>query len=173
MTRNTRFLFIIACSVQLVFLASPVSADFGEPIAKSGNWSVRRTVHTITDEPSCVAIYKDRFEIQLDENDLFIRLRERGAVSSVVLRFDNEPAKEARPASKTEERLRSVNLRGAEFEEFMSSKRLRAQIRTTAGVIVEEDLDLEGAKEVHGELLRSPCGEPPRCGFLGRLGGWC
>lgn len=173
MNHHTRFLLIIACCVQLVFLASPVSADFGEPIAKSGNWSVRRTVHTITDEPSCVATYKDRFEIQLDENDLFIRLREREGVSSVVLRFDDKPAREARPASETEKRLRSINLRGSEFEELMSSKRLRAQIRTTDGAIVEEDLDLEGAKEVHGELLRSPCGEPPRCGFLGRLGGWC
>lgn len=173
MTHNTRFLFIIACCVQLVFHALPVSANFGEPIAKSGNWSVRRTLHTITEEPSCVAIYKDRFEIQLDEDDLFISLRGRGGVSSVVLRFDDKPAKEARSASEVEKKIRSVNLRGPEFEELMSSKRLRAQIRTTAGAIIEEDLDLNGAKEVHGELMRSQCDEPPSCGFLGKLGGWC
>jgi hypothetical protein len=173
MTHNTRFLFIIASCVQLVFHTLPVSADFGETIAESGNWSVRRTLHTITDEPSCVAVYKDRFEIQLDENDLFISLRGRGGVSSVVLRFDDEPAKQARPASEAEKTLRSVNLRGPEFEELMSSKRLRAQVRTTAGAIVEEDLDLNGAKEAHGELMGSQCGEQPSCGFLAKLGGWC
>jgi len=173
MTHGTRFPFIIACCVQLVVLALPVSADFGEPIAKAGNWSVRRTLHTITEEPSCVAIYEDRFEIRLDENDLFISLRGRGGVSSVVLRFDDKPAREARPASEMEKKAQFVNLSGPEFEELMSSKRLRAQIRTTAGAIVEEDLDLDGAKEAHGELMGSQCSEPPSCGFLGRLGGWC
>jgi hypothetical protein len=173
MAHSTRFLFVIACCVQLVLHALPASANFGEPIATSGNWTVRQTLHAITDEPSCVAIYKDRFEIQLDPNDLFISLRESGGVSSLVLRFDDKPAREARPASEAEKRIRSVNLRGPEFEELMSSKRLRAQIRTAAGAIIEEDLDLNGAKEALGELMRSPCCEPPRCGFLAQLGGWC
>jgi hypothetical protein len=173
MARNTRFLLMIACCVQLVMHALPVGADFGEPIARSGNWSVHRSLHAITDEPSCVAIYKDRFEIQLDENDLFISLRERGGVSSVVLRFDDRPAKEARPASEAERRMRTVNLHGPEFEELLSSKRLRLQIRTPDGTVIEEDLDLDGAKKVQRELRRSPCGEPPRCNFLARLGGWC
>ena len=173
MIHNKRALFIIACCVQLALHASPVGADFGEPIAKSGNWSVRRTVHTITEEPSCVAIYKDRFEIQLDENDLFISLRGRGDVSSVALRFDDKPAKEERPASQAEKRMRSINLQGPEFEELMSSRRLRVQIHTTTGAIIEEDLDLNGAKEAHGELMGPRCGEPPSCGFLGKLGGWC
>ena len=39
----------------------------------------------------------------------------------------------------------------------MSSKRLRVQIRTTAGTTIEEDLDLNGVKEVHGELMGSQC----------------
>lgn len=173
MAHDMRFLLIIACCALLVFLVLPVSADFGEPIAKSGNWSVHRTFHTITEEPSCVAIYKDRFEIQLDENDLFISLRGRGGVSSVALRFDDEQAREARPASEREMKMGSINLHGPEFQEFLSSKRLRAQIRTSAGAIVEEDLDLDGAKEMHGELMRPQCGEPSSCGFLGRLGGWC
>jgi hypothetical protein len=158
MAHNTRFLFIIACCVQLVFHALPASANFGEPIARSGNWTVRRTLHTITDEPSCVAIYKDRFEIQLDENDLFVSLRGRGGVSSIVLRFDDKPAEELRPASETEKKIGAVNLRGREFEELMSSKRLRMQIRTTADITIEEDLDLNGAKEVQGELMGSQCG---------------
>jgi hypothetical protein len=173
MTHQTRFLFIIACCLQLALCALPVGADFGEPIAKSGNWTVRRTVHTITQEPSCVAIYKDRSEIRLDQDDLFISLRGRGGVSSVVLRFDDEPAREARPASEAEKRMHSINLHGAEFEELMSSKRLRAEIRTNAGTIVEEDLDLDGTKEVQDELTQEQCSEPPSCGFLGRLGGWC
>jgi hypothetical protein len=157
MAHNTRFLFIIACCVQLVFHALPASANFGEPIAISGNWTVRRTFHAITDEPSCVAIYKDRFEIQLDENDLFVSLRGPGGVSSVVLRFDDQPAKESRPASETEKKVRAANLRGREFEELMSSKRLRVQIRTTADTTIEEDLDLNGVKEVHGEFMSSQC----------------
>ena len=158
MAHNTRFLFVIACCVQLVFHALPASANFGEPIAKSGNWTVRRTLHTITEEPSCVAIYEDRFEIQLDEDDLFISLRGRGGVSSVVLRFDDKPAEQLRPASETEKNVRAVNLRGREFEELMSSKRLRMQIRTTADATIEEDLDLNGVREVHAEFMGSQCG---------------
>jgi len=173
MIHNKRVLFIIACCAQLALHALPVGADFGEPIAKAGNWSVRRTVHTITEEPSCVAIYQDRFEVQLDENDLFISLRGRGGVSSVALRFDDKPAKEERPASDAEKRMGSINLQGSEFEELMASRRLRAQIRTATGAIIEEDLDLNGAKEVHGELMSPQCDEPPSCGFLGDQGGWC
>ena len=157
MAHNTRFLFIIACCVQLVLHALPASANFGEPIATSGNWTVRRTLHAITEEPSCVAIYKDRFEIQLDENDLFVSLRGRGDVSSVVLRFDDQPARELRPASETEKKVRAVNLCGSEFEELMSSERLRVQIRTTAGTTIKEDLDLDGVKEVHDEFMSSQC----------------
>ena len=66
-----------------------------------------------------------------------------------------------------------VNLHGLEFEELLSSKRLRLQIRTPDGAVIEEDLDLDGVKEVQRELLRSPCGKPPKCDFLARLGGWC
>jgi hypothetical protein len=157
MTPDTRFLLILACCAQLVLHAFPASANFGEPIATSGNWTVRRTLHAITDEPSCVAIYKDRFEIQLDENDLFVRLRGRGDVSSVVLRFDDKPARELRPASATEKNVRAVNLCGSEFEELMSSKRLRVEIRTTTDITIEEDLDLHGVKEVHDEFMSSQC----------------
>jgi hypothetical protein len=157
MTHTIRLLLVVAGCTQLVLHALPASANFGEPIATSGNWTVRRTLHAITDEPSCVAIYKDRFEIQLDENDLFVSLRGRGEVSSVVLRFDDEPAREMRPASEMEKRIRAVNLHGREFEELMSSKRLRMQIRTTADTTVEEDLDLDGAKEVHGEFSGAQC----------------
>jgi hypothetical protein len=154
---------VIACCLQLVLHAFPASANFGEPVATSGNWTVRRTLHAITDEPSCVAIYKDRFEIQLDENDLFVSLQGRGDISSVVLRFDDEPERELRPASETEKKVRAVNLCGSEFEELMSSERLRVRIRTTAGTTIEEDLDLDGVKEAHGEFMSSPCrGEVPR-----------
>jgi len=157
MAHDTRFPFVVACCVPLVLLALPASAEFGEQVARSGDWTVRRTFHAITEEPACVANYKDRFEIQLDENDLFVGLGGRGEVSSVALRFDDEPEKESRPASETEKRTRAVNLRGAEFEELMSSKRLRMKIRTAAGTTVEEDLDLDGVKEVYGELMGPKC----------------
>ena len=181
MAHATRFLLIIVCCVQLVLLALPATANFaeptaenfGEPIGKSGNWTVRRTTNAVTAEPSCVAIYKDRFEIWLDENDLFISVNGRGDVSSVVLRFDDKPAKEARPASEAEKRAGFVCLNGAEYEELMSSKRLRAKIRTTDGATIEEDLDLDGAEDAHRELTGSKCSEPPSCSFFARLGGWC
>ena len=173
MAHDTRRLFIIVCCVLLVPLALQAAADFGEAIAQSGSWSVLRTVNSVTDEPSCVAVYKDRFDIQLDENDLFISLRGRGDVSSVALRFDDKAGQEARPASELEKQSGFVCLRGAEFEELMSSKRLRAEIRMTDGATIEEDLDLEGAKEVQRELTGSKCTEPPSCSFFARLGGWC
>ena len=157
MAHDTRFPFVIAGCVSLVLLVLPASAEFGERVAESGNWTVRRTLHAITDEPACVANYKDRFDIQLGENDLFVGLGGRGEVSSVVLRFDDKPAKESRPASEAEKKLRAINLRGAEFDELMSSKRLRMQIRTAADTTIEEDLDLDGVKEANGELTGSRC----------------
>jgi hypothetical protein len=75
----------------------------------------------------------------------------------VVLQFDDDPAKESRPASGTEKKVRAVNLRGAEFDELLSSKHLRVEIHTAAGTTIEEDLDLDGVKEVRGALMGSQC----------------
>jgi hypothetical protein len=157
MAHETRFLFITACCVQLILLALPARANFGELVEQDGHWRVLRSFHAITDEPGCVAVYEDRFEITLDENDLFVSLRGRGNVSSVALQFDDKPAKGSRPASELEKRVDAVNLRGAEFEELMSSRHLRARIRTTDGTTIEEDLDLDGAKKAQRALMGSQC----------------
>lgn len=157
MAHDTRSLFITACCVQLVLLALPAQANFGELVETAGHWKVLRSLHAITDEPGCVAIYEDRFEIKLDENDLFVSLRGRGDVSSVALQFDDKPAKDSRPASELEKRDGTVNISGAEFEELLSAKRLKARIRTTAGTTIEEDLDLDGVKKARRALMGSQC----------------
>ena len=56
-----------------------------------------------------------------------------------------------------EKRSGTVNIRGAEFEERLSSKRLKARIRTTAGTTIEEDLDLDGVKKARRALMGSRC----------------
>jgi hypothetical protein len=157
MAHDTRSLFIIACCVQLVLLALPAQANFGEIVETAGHWKVLRSLHAVTDEPGCVAIYEDRFEIKLDENDLFLSLRGRGDVSSVSLQFDDKPAKDSRPASELEKSTGAVNLRGAEFEELLAAKHLKARIRTTAGTTIEEDLDLDGLEKARRALMGSQC----------------
>ena len=128
-------------------------------IPNSGYWSVRRSVDAMTDKPICVGFYKDRFDIQLSDAELYISLEGRGGVSLVTLRFDDKPAKPSRLASEIERDISAVKISGSDFQELFPSKRLRAQIYTILDTIVNEDLDLTGLKEAHSVILSPQCQE--------------
>ena len=86
----SRYAFALNSAMILLLLApSGASADIGEVIATRGPWSIYRALDLMTDEPDCTAIYKTDGNIQLITDSLFITVRGRCGVSSVVLRFDD------------------------------------------------------------------------------------
>jgi hypothetical protein len=97
-------------------------------------------------------LYKDRFDVQLTKNDLFISLRGRGGVKSVMLRFDDEPARQLRLASEMEQKIEVVDIQGDDFEKLLGSKRLRVRILTVLDTLVDEDLSLNGLEAAHAVI---------------------
>lgn len=143
-----------------VFLSVLVEAqDLSElpVVARSGNWSVRRSADTMTDEVSCTGFYKDRFDIQLEKSVFYISMRGRGGVSLVTLRFDDGSPKPARLASETERKISTIILEGEEFEELLKSKRLRARIFTILDTVIDEDIDLTGLEQAHTVITGTQC----------------
>lgn len=111
----------------------------------------------MTDKTICIGLYKDREDIQLSEDHLWINLRGRGGVSLVTLRFDDNPAKLPRLASDMEQRVSAVKISGSEFQELLQSRRLRAQVLTILDTIVEEDIDLTGLNEAFAVIQSPQC----------------
>jgi len=125
-----------------------VSAD-PTVISSVGNWFIHRSVDKMTDIPTCTGIYKDDWNLQLNDDAFYISLRGRGGVESITLRFDNDPARPMRLPSEMEKSISMVELKGDDFSSFINSTRLRAQVLTVLGSIVTEDMDLSGVKRAH------------------------
>jgi hypothetical protein len=63
MGKHSRFgAAVIVGAVGFVGLAV-AQLEIRPVIGKSGNWSVRRGVDSMTDEPTCTALYKERFDV--------------------------------------------------------------------------------------------------------------
>lgn len=133
------------------------SAEIGQPIETHGSWTVHRSLDPMTDAPSCVALYEERAEIQLNEHDLFISVRGRGGVDGVTLRFDNDPPDKMRLARDIEKKISAVDIEGSDFRRALASKRLRVQIITVLSTLVNEDLDLTGIADARAVLTGENC----------------
>lgn len=105
----------------------------------------------MTDKKSCVALFKDRFDIQITEKNFTYSLRGKGGVKMITLRFDeNQPIN--RLANDLEKRLSLVYIKDEEFRQLLLAKRLRIQIFTVLDTIVNEDLDLSGFTEIYPKI---------------------
>lgn len=154
----------LTVTVLLAFLcgaASAASVSDAKVVFKNDNWSVRRTLDPMTDKPSCVGIYRNRFDVQLAQRDFFITMRGKGGVSAYTLRFDDEPAQPLRLAQDIEKRIGAVNLEYSEFDKLLNSKRLRIRISTLIRGIVDEDISLIGLREAHTFLVGKCMGAAP------------
>jgi translation initiation factor 1 (eIF-1/SUI1) len=105
-----------------------------------GDWKVLRSSDLMTDRASCTGIYKDNFGIQLNSDDLYIRID--GGIESVTLRFDDQPPTKLRLATPMEKKLRSIDVSGSDFAKLKTASRLRYQSMTLVSGIQSGEIDL-------------------------------
>ncbi len=132
------------------------SANLAEDkkVFSSGNWAVLRGVDAMTDKVTCTGIYKKDYAKQLVADRLFVSVR--GGISSVTLRFDDEPAQSLRLATDTEKNINSVIINDAHFDALIRSSRLRMQVLTLVSGVQNIDLDLKGIADAV-ENIRADC----------------
>jgi hypothetical protein len=113
-----------------------------KPTLKTGNWTVLRSVDTMTDKVSCTGIYKSNYGVQLAQDKLFVRIS--GGIQSVTLRFGENPPQNLRLAQDMEKKVNSVIIEGSEFRQVLETARLRVQVLTLIRGVATEDLDTTG-----------------------------
>jgi hypothetical protein len=153
-------IFLIAAFVFPNAEAAPLS-PIGtlSQIRTFGNWTVMRSVDSMTDKVSCAARYKGKRDFELTTSTLYIDIRDHGRPQSVKLRFDSKPAGDTRLLLTQDERnLAMVILYRDEFEELLTAKRLRFLIYTRLNSIYEGDLDLTGHLKAIEAMRTLQCG---------------
>jgi len=139
--------------------AKPVTVKIppgNSTVFSAGRWTIDRSVNKMTDVPSCAGLYRGEWKIQLGKDDLSVRMRGRGGVGTVTLRFDDAPPQEMRLATDMEKDLSLVVVDGNDFALALRSARLRIEIFTILNDIVQEDIDLKGAKQAHDFIVSNP-----------------
>jgi hypothetical protein len=141
-------------SLSLIFLITgTVYAGFGNEIIQKGNWTIYKSIDSITNKVKCVGIYMDRADVQLTDDLLSINFRGRGGIKKYKVRYDNEKMGGLRLPSTRDKKTDVIELRGKVF----SSMRLRLQAVTLLGDIVDEDLDLTGIRDALDVLASKEC----------------
>jgi len=116
-------------------------------IFKKGDWSIRQSSDSMTDKKSCVALYKDRFDVQISANSFSISFRGKGGVKFITYRLDeNQPIN--RLPTEIEKDLSVLFFEGSEFQKVISAKRIRVQILSVLDRIIDEDIDLKDVEEL-------------------------
>jgi hypothetical protein len=127
----------------------------GAPVVfKSGNWKVLRVTDNMTDQKSCVGIYKDDYGIQLSPGTLYIRVQ--GGPQGYRFRFDEDQPEGLRLATDIQRKIDTVEVSGTDYNRLIKSHRLRYSVSTILGHEVEGDLDLTGI-EAAAENVANNC----------------
>jgi len=151
---------ILLAFFTLIIFYSNSNADLSdaEVIKTSGNWSVRQSKDFLTDETICTALYKDRFDIQVNEGVFYINMKGKGGVSLVKYRIDDNDAKTYGNYDSTMRSSGVIKFKhDVIFKSILSAKRLRVQVYTLLEELVNHDIDLNGLAEVYPTLLSPQC----------------
>lgn len=127
-------------------------------VFSSGEWSVVRTVDTMSDKTSCTGIYKGDRSIQLTREALYISVQ--GGIESITLRFGEQAAERLRLPTDIEKKVRAVSISGNSFQKLLGSDRLRVQVLTLVRGIATFDLDLSGIDAAVENIQNGCPGEP-------------
>jgi len=152
---------ILICAVLVVVSGtSALSANLAQApvIAKYGKWSVRRALDPMTDKASCVALYGDKFNIQVTDDVCFISESGKGGVQSITLRFDDRPPQQMQLANDVEKDVGAIGIRDNDFQELLTANRLRYQVLLMVGGLDDGDLDLNGLAAAHQVIMGAKCG---------------
>jgi hypothetical protein len=124
---------------------------------KVGNWSVLRSVDTMTDKLSCTGVYKSNYGVQLTPDSLYVKIS--GGIQSITMRFGDFPPQSMRLPQKLEKDVGTVIIEGREFSQAVETNRLRLQVLTLVRGVATEDLDTTGVQAAV-EHIRAGCPMP-------------
>lgn len=141
---------LVACVLLQPIYVRATSLSDAPTVFRAGNWSVLRAMDPMTDKVSCTGIYKDQYGIQLTSDTLYVSIR--GGISSIRLRFDDEPVQNLRLATEMEKKVDAISISGADFSKLMDSRRLRVEVLTLVRGVINEDLDLAGIREARTNI---------------------
>lgn len=133
---------------------TPTRQEYNLPLSV-GNWRIELSEDPMTDRRFCTGFYKNRRDVQLNDDAFYISFSGRGGIAAVTLRFDDEPARRLRLATDVEKRISALNVTGSEFKRLIGASRLRAQVVTVLDRVILEDLDLSGIQTAY-KILSSP-----------------
>lgn len=134
-----------ACAIAT--LSSGAGADLlDDPVVwQNDTWEVRKSIDSMTDKVSCTGLMKENYFLQLSRKALYIGLESTPQL--VTMRYDSNPAEDARLPREVEEQIEAVVLSGQDFDKVKSSSRIRSRVATYRG-IQDFDIDVSDANEV-------------------------
>lgn len=139
-------------AVALVFAASSINA--APTVAKVADWTIIKTTDAMSDVTSCVALYDRDNNVRLRAEMLSIWMKGRGGVEAYQFRYDKEPPSifaNRMPTDSTDYWWT------ADMDRVLASSKLLVRIKPIIGGIVDQEINLRGAKAAHAVLISSRC----------------
>lgn len=149
--------FLSVLSILAFTITSASGQGLGTKIAKQGNWTIFRSQDAMTDEISCVAIFKNDPSVQLTLTSLGFNLNGKGGVSGFTDRVDDNPPSEMQLPSHVEEQAGVIVIKDAAYSQIMQAKRFRIQVLTVLPSNVNFDVDLKDSAAVLKALDGPKC----------------
>ena len=142
-----------------MLVAAPAVAEtgFGEEIAKAGRWVIYADVDPMSDAAQCTALFDDRADVQMTPNMFAISLRGRGGVKGYRLCLDDNTPSDMILPSDGEKRIGAIAIEGEALAELMQAQRVRVQVLTVLGSLIDEDIDLSTASEISSAFAGAGC----------------
>lgn len=152
------FIAVVIVIAAIASYPTTAQAFDGEQLTlKTGNWSVFRSVDTMTDKVVCKGVHKLGSRVQMSSDVLLVGFD--GGVKSIILRFGDNPPQTQRRATDVEKFVGAVALREAEFAEALETNRLRVQVVTFVRGLATEDLDTTGIQSAV-QHIKAGCPAP-------------
>lgn len=136
--------------------SNSVAQGLGQRVRTLGQWTVYRSVNSMTDQVTCVATANDG-SVQVTVDTFSIGYRGRGGVSSYRYRLDDGPATELHLASGIERDIGAFIIRGDEFQNILKANRIRVEALTILRGLANDDIDLTGLHSIYPTLSTNTC----------------
>lgn len=150
-------IFMAMGLTMLVAVPAIAETGFGNEIAKAGRWVVYADVDPMSDKAQCTALFDDRADVQMTPNMFAISLRGRGGVEGYRLRLDDDPPSDIILPSEGEKAIGAMVIEGDALVDLMQAQRVRVQVLTVLGSLIDEDIDLSTAGEISSAFTEAGC----------------
>lgn len=130
---------------------------FGDEVAQVGQWTIYAKIDGFTDAKTCVALFQDRADIQMDNKSFAISFRGRGGISAYKYRLDNQEPTALELASRREKGISALIFEGTKYNDIVGSTRLRLQAFTALSTLIDEDIDMTEAQDALDTFAANGC----------------